>query len=211
MNLTPFVMNTLFNVSDYVVFPKVFDDQTLDYWVEMMEEHENDFEVAGVGGDSSDDSSTVPETRNGIVKWFNYDINDEFSSSLFREILNITQDINDNYFRFDLTGFEMIQYTKYINAGDHYTWHCDKFETFAENNPNTFACRKLSFSLLLNQQGLDFEEGTFWVNNSGNPIEVQADKGDLIAFPSFTLHKVAPIKSGERKSLVWWCQGPKFR
>ena len=36
-------------------------------------------------------------------------------------------------------------------------------------------------------------------------------RGTLIAFPSYTLHRVTPITAGLRRSLVMWCSGPRFR
>jgi PKHD-type hydroxylase len=36
-------------------------------------------------------------------------------------------------------------------------------------------------------------------------------RGTLVAFPSYLLHRVTPITSGTRKSLVAWVSGPVFR
>ena len=33
----------------------------------------------------------------------------------------------------------------------------------------------------------------------------------LIAFPSYGVHRVAPVTTGTRKSLVIWVTGPQFR
>jgi PKHD-type hydroxylase len=37
------------------------------------------------------------------------------------------------------------------------------------------------------------------------------ERGTVIAFPSYVLHRVTPITSGVRKALVVWAMGPKFR
>jgi PKHD-type hydroxylase len=42
-------------------------------------------------------------------------------------------------------------------------------------------------------------------------IEIEQKKGRLIIFPSYLLHKVTPIKSGTRRSLVTWVNGPHFK
>jgi PKHD-type hydroxylase len=71
----------------------------------------------------------------------------------------------------------------------------------------------LSITLLLNEPGIDFEGGNFEINK-GSPTEVDIvdmKKGMLIAFPSFLIHRVAPVTKGTRKSIVIWVQGPKFR
>ncbi len=36
-------------------------------------------------------------------------------------------------------------------------------------------------------------------------------KGRMIFFPSFLIHRVAPVTQGIRRSLVIWVTGPKFR
>jgi len=36
-------------------------------------------------------------------------------------------------------------------------------------------------------------------------------KGSLVVFPSFVWHRVCPVKSGERKSLVIWNLGWPFK
>jgi PKHD-type hydroxylase len=37
------------------------------------------------------------------------------------------------------------------------------------------------------------------------------ERGVVIAFPSYVLHRVTPITSGTRKSVVIWITGPKFK
>jgi PKHD-type hydroxylase len=36
-------------------------------------------------------------------------------------------------------------------------------------------------------------------------------RGTMIAFPSYMLHRVTPVLSGIRKSLVIWAAGTEFR
>ena len=43
------------------------------------------------------------------------------------------------------------------------------------------------------------------------PMRAEKARGTLIAFPSYVLHRVAPVTSGIRKSLVIWVAGPEFR
>ena len=37
------------------------------------------------------------------------------------------------------------------------------------------------------------------------------ERGTVIAFPSYQLHRVTPVTAGIRKSLVAWVLGPDFR
>ena len=43
------------------------------------------------------------------------------------------------------------------------------------------------------------------------PQRAEKARGALIVFPSFVLHRVVPVTSGIRKSLVVWVAGPEFR
>ena len=43
------------------------------------------------------------------------------------------------------------------------------------------------------------------------PIEGFKNKGDMIIFPSFYLHRIKAVTEGTRHSLVCWFMGPPFR
>jgi len=142
---------------------------------------------AEVGG-SSDNGIISPEIRKSNVAWLStkpelYPIWDKLSRAV--------AEVNSRYFHFDLTGFyEPMQLTLYTdNNKDHYNWHTDAGPT------DTHAPRKLSMSMLLNDeaQTLDYVKGRAWF------------------FPSYTLHRVAPVTRGIRRSLVLWIGGPPFR
>ena len=42
-------------------------------------------------------------------------------------------------------------------------------------------------------------------------FKVEAGAGDVIVFPSFIDHKVAPVTKGIRYSVVAWYGGPPFK
>ena len=67
--------------------------------------------------------------------------------------------------------------------------------------------RKLSMSCLLSD---NFEGGEL-VMHFGKDEIVHMKKGDAVFFPSYYLHKVSPVTSGIRYSLVTWFVGPTFR
>jgi PKHD-type hydroxylase len=113
--------------------------------------------------------------------------------------------LNREFYGFDLYGLvEAFQYTVYDGQeGGHYNWHVDLGGEDVEP-------RKISLSLQLSDpssyQGCDLvlEAGT-------GPYIAERARGTLIAFPSYVLHRVTPIESGTRKSLVIWVSGPAFR
>ena len=72
--------------------------------------------------------------------------------------------------------------------------------------------RKLSMSVILNN---DFEGGDFeFASYSKEKCEITpipASTGSIIVFPSSMEHRVTPVTSGIRYSLVCWFLGPPFR
>jgi PKHD-type hydroxylase len=69
--------------------------------------------------------------------------------------------------------------------------------------------RKLSRSLQLTDPST-YEGGTLEFLTGTRPQIAPRDRGALIAFPSFGVHRVAPVTAGTRKSLVIWVTGPQF-
>ena len=70
--------------------------------------------------------------------------------------------------------------------------------------------RKLSMTCLLNDPK-DFEGGNFMFRASNEEYSVDLNKGDVIIFPSYLLHKVSQVTKGSRCSLVVWALGEPFR
>jgi len=129
---------------------------------------------------------------------------------IFEKLKSIAEFINDDFFRYDLTGFEFFQYAVYDGAGSNYNFHMDM--AMGENIPeHLYQARKLSFSLILSDT-TEYTGGEFEIKMSEqSTITVEQRLGRIIAFPSFMLHRVAPLVSGKRKSIVFWVLGPKFK
>ena len=104
---------------------------------------------------------------------------------------------------FTIDFMEDIQVGKYGVDG-HYTWHTDT------GVPNVAGIqRKLSIVLMLNDPD-SYEGGVFEIEGLGEPLE-KLKQGSIIAFPSTLKHRVTPVTSGDRYSVVGWCNGPAFR
>ena len=121
-------------------------------------------------------------------------------------------DANRDNFLYDISHIEnnMIQYTQY-NKGDYYNWHTD-MDICDINEPDQLV-RKLSFTLQLTNDdeytGGDLEFADF--DDSRYRFLVPKSRGTVIVFDSRTPHRVSPIKSGVRKSLVGWVVGKRWR
>jgi len=115
---------------------------------------------------------------------------------------------NRNAFGFNVDYLNDIQYTTYhSHENGKYDWHCDTFW----GNPTPYD-RKISVVIQLSDPS-EYEGGDFEVDNHHPQLpkeEIRA-KGTVIVFPSFLHHRVTPVTSGVRRSLVSWIEGPKFR
>ena len=122
---------------------------------------------------------------------------------LFQKLVGATSFINQQAYSYDLSAIEALQYTVYLaGEGSHYGWHVDQGRT-----PQR---RKLSLVLQLSAP-TDYEGCELQINASDQIDTAPKTRGTLIAFPSYTVHRVTPITAGIRKSLVMWCTGPRFR
>ena len=158
---------------------------------------------AGIGFDGSTQNNGV---RSSEIRWINpYDAQSRFITDMLWYYAN---EANRNAFGFDINYLPDIQYTKYTaEQNGKYDWHCDTFWA----NPTAYD-RKISIVIQLSDSR-DYEGGDFEFDpqHPQLPADQIRTKGSVIVFPSFLTHRVTPVTKGERRSLVSWIQGPKFR
>jgi PKHD-type hydroxylase len=126
---------------------------------------------------------------------------------IWDKLATATAEINRQFFHFDLTGFyEPMQLGLYTEQQQgHYNWHIDA----APSDLHT--PRKLSMAMLLSDPS-EFEGGEFQVKTHTDEARtLECKKGRAWFFPSYTLHRVAPVTKGMRRSLVLWVGGPAYR
>jgi PKHD-type hydroxylase len=149
----------------------------------------------------------LDKKRNSTVVW----MNDRW---IYREIQPYAQLANENAgWNYHWDWSESCQFTKYEGSKKgHYNWHTDCGLTPNQNNK----VRKLSMIIPL-VDGNEYEGGDFELNlnnpeNENNIITIKEAKikGTVIVFPSFVWHRVTPVTSGTRYSLVNWHQGKPF-
>lgn len=148
------------------------------------------------------------EVRKSKIKMFNYDNDNQW---IFEKLKNVGELVNNEFYRFDLTGFNYFQFTEYDESYEgKYDFHID----IALGSDTPFgmqvAPRKLSMVLFLTDPN-EYEGGQFEISMGNGYQCVEQKKGRVIAFPSWILHRVKPVTKGNRKSLVYWICGPKFR
>lgn len=126
------------------------------------------------------------------------------SQWLYDRMNAVVGDLNARFYQFDLTGYsDPFQYTIYHGReGGHYDWHVDQIGARAP--------RKLSIPLQLSDPAA-YEGGDLQLHGRTEIDNAPRARGTLVAFPSWVLHRVTPVTSGTRRSLVAWTMGPKFR
>ena len=105
-------------------------------------------------------------------------------------------------------GFDAeIQYTEYhASEGGKYDWHHDVH--WEGDGPTD---RKLSLTVQLSDPA-DYEGGNFeFAACEQLPPHYAKQRGTVVVFPSYLSHRVSPVTSGVRKSLVAWFHGPRWR
>lgn len=150
-----------------------------------------------------DEDATKLQVRNSDVAWIG--INNE-SQWIYDRLAYIARQLNGQFYKFDIQGFnEDFQYTVYQGSdAGHYTWHQDY------NTNNHSAPRKLSLVLQLSDPS-EYEGGDLEIMFSPEPTKIKKEKGFIAMFPSFMLHRVTPVTSGIRKTLVVWICGNSFK
>ena len=197
------------NLEDTVTFPYVvandiFDDEDIEDMIAYCDSIELDLATLGTG-------HIDQHIRKSYAK-MHYP--NEDNAWIFEALISAANRVNDHFYNYDLYGFEKFQYTVYKGAGSHYSYHTDMLFGERPLPKDLITPRKLSFSLILSNQDEDFTGGNFefLFDNMDVPVvALPQKKGTLIAFPSFMLHRVAPLLSGVRKSIVFWACGPKFK
>ena len=160
-----------------------------------------EWEDGAVGGEGYSKN-----TRKSKIAWI--------SDAYLREQLFYSVDLyNKQNWNYDLDGCDSIQYGTYSDGG-FYNWHVDE-EAEIEPINGKYLVRKLSMTIWLNDPD-EYEGGEFDIEIKNPKSEVRYEtlklsKGSIIIFPSDKWHRVRPVTSGVRKSLVTWFRGPPFR
>ena len=123
---------------------------------------------------------------------------------LYERVWAVAQECNRRFFCVDIAGVEAnIQLARYDSSDQgFYDWHTD----FAGYRP----LRKLSVSIQLSRPD-DYEGGDLELQHLPRPTKLDKSRGSFIIFPSFMLHRVAPVTRGTRWSLVAWILGNRWR
>ena len=156
---------------------------------------------AGVGNKEGIKGGVIDtKTRTSHISWIPF----KKMIDMYKDIESTMKTTNGNHFGFDgMTISEMAQYTEYPQGG-FYEWHVDNDVNFKHEPP----VRKISMTCLLSPES-EFEGGDLELGKPGNIAKLK--QGHAIFFASFVNHRVTPVITGNRKSLVMWFGGPPFK
>jgi len=123
---------------------------------------------------------------------------------LYDRIWRSAVGFNERFFGVDISGIQgKVQLARYDACDEgFYDWHTD----FGELAP----MRKISITIQLSDPA-DYDGGDLELLYRNEPFRCDKTRGLAVAFPSFVLHRVAPVTRGTRWSLVAWITGPRWR
>ncbi len=156
------------------------------------------------------------QARQSDVAWFPVGEDRVGVDSLVKSfIYRANLDANWHY---NLIKIESLQFTKY-QPGQYYDWHPDILSKNHTREGWAGLNRKLSITIALSGQE-DYEGGDFEIEvirgspeKAGQRIDTingLRQQGSILVFPSYLWHRVKPVTSGTRYSLVSWYLGYPF-
>jgi len=185
--------NPNLNMADYYYFKDGFSDEEIKKIKKLAVKYPA--EKAAIGQDKTGHEDE--KVRKGTVRWL-YD----FPTWVMNKLMTMVNEANDHLWDFNLhQSIEAIQYTEYPPEGGHYDWHMDC-------GPGIQHQRKVSITVQLND---DYKGGELQLYQGGTPTTALKKKGAVIIFPSYMLHRIAPVTKGVRNSLVLWLGGDHYR
>lgn len=195
MNSYPSWNLHLDNVEDWAYFDNAFTAEECDALIKYGREQQLD------DAKINNTKDTVDSIRKSKVAFIPPT---EFMAPYYQRVSDIVLSVNEQFFKFDLHGFsEHFQFTEYETPGGKYESHVDR--------AYRIRVRKLSIVVQLTDPetytGGDLE----WISSIEHPRLLPRTRGTLIAFPSYVVHRVTPVTSGTRNSLVGWVTGKQFR
>ena len=172
---------------------KLFDDKIISDIEEYISHQELEkAKVLHMNRKSAD------KARSSMIHWMNNEDYKDFLMPIYDIISRNVRMINDGMWRYNYGGYGVFQYSEYTE-GDHFNWHIDQIAVKGES-------RKISFSLGISDES-EYEGGDLGFKAAEEEDYYKIGRGDIIAFPSWMLHKVTPVTKGKRRVLVGWGEG----
>ena len=151
--------------------------------------------------------STYADSNKSKKKTKTYEINFGKIKPFVKNLEEIISELNETNFNYDLFSLKDSSNTilKIYDSKEksHYDWHFDTSRSDIYD---------IKFTVIINLSIKKYSGGSFQIFNSGEYDVKELDKpGSLVMIKSYLNHRVLPVTSGERRSLVLFIRGPKLR
>lgn len=189
------------NWNDFYYYKNVFDDQMIKELEDMVYANYQ-FSKGRTGTAELGTDTDSYRTNNRDIA---YITPMPHSKWLYDLLFPLALEANEKLFHFDIDIVtDPIHYVIYPEDGGHLDWHMD-------NGAYRVNKRKIAMTVQLSDPS-EYEGGEFEIWFGGQQsVVVPREKGDVICFPAFCMHRVRPITKGQRKCLVFWTGGRPFR
>jgi len=185
-----------YDLVDYAWFTGFFNDAE----IEKIRSLWNEEDVIAAGVNKAGNDHTNEDLRKSKVMFIESSKENDW---IYDKLAMACIQINTNRFKFDITGFQtQLQLANYAE-GDFFEWHMDYGAGDISN-------RKLSITVQLSDPD-EYEGGDLQFMANHKIVSAPKTKGTAIIFPSYAMHRVLPVISGQRKSIVGWIAGQPYR
>ena len=93
---------------------------------------------------------------------------------------------------------QSMQYTIYDSKGSHYDWHRDV------GNGDEIMKARVTVGIVQLSHPSEYKGGVLQIKHQDTVIDVMKMRGMVTTFPIQLEHKVSPVTSGIRKTLIMW-------
>ena len=189
------------NWNSFYYFKNIFTDSMIKELEDMVKSNYT-FSKGKTGIAELGNDTDSYETNNRDIAYL---YPDERTKPLYDLLFPLALEANEKLYGFDIDIVtDPIHYVIYPEDGGHLDWHMD-VGAYGVNK------RKLAMTVQLSDAN-DYEGGEFQIWYGGKePLTLPREKGDVVIFPTFCMHRVTPITRGQRKVLVFWTGGRPFR
>ncbi|HVZ28375.1 MAG TPA: 2OG-Fe(II) oxygenase [Rhizomicrobium sp.] len=185
--------------SPFVIWEGAFDAEMLKALAQYADSLPHKHGTVDVGNEQYDRNSRV--TR---VAWLERNSQTERFYDRLEEII---LSLNSQFYQYDLSAIVPLQHVVYEGSDQgHLDWHIDYAR---ESDQKGSEFRKLSLSIQLSDPS-EYEGGELQAQVRGKIDVAPKTFGTVIAFSSFTLHRVTLVTAGVRKAIIVWVLGPDF-
>ncbi|MEZ0370548.1 MAG: 2OG-Fe(II) oxygenase [Candidatus Sericytochromatia bacterium] len=149
-----------------------------------------------IENDSEDQAVVAPDVRNTTCHIVEALPENRWISA---RVFDLMKEVNQEYYHFRLNFLSQLQVLEYQVEG-RYTQHLDI-------GPGMSSSRKLSIVVYLSSPA-EYTGGRLLIEPHYH--DLPQELGTAVVFPSYLLHQVEPVSSGERWTMVAWAHGPAF-